>query len=177
MRHITKDAWLGFLFLAIGLLILFVWIPLDTDTGFIEKVRRSWVIGDSLAPSISAVIISLSALWLIFSAQLGNATKPPDAIDIYFVLKFFLLLVAALLIMRWAGPLLIEDYRPLRDTMPWKLIGYMAGGTVMVSGLICFVERKVTLKRVALGFLITLAVALIYDLPFEDLLLPPNGDV
>ena len=82
----------------------------------------------------------------------------------------------ALVVMRFAGPLAAElaagDYRPLRDDPPWKYIGFVAGGALLIFSLNALVER-----RLALAIAIALALALAWDLPFEDLLLPPNGDV
>jgi hypothetical protein len=38
----------------------------------------------------------------------------------------------------------IGSYRQLRDTVPYKYLGYLAGGTVMVGGLIAAVEQRLT---------------------------------
>jgi len=51
--------WLGWLGIALCGLMLFVWIPLDVDTGIIEKVRRQVTLGDSFAPTVAALIIGL----------------------------------------------------------------------------------------------------------------------
>ena len=84
--------------------------------------------------------------------------------------------------MRWGGPSLAEamtgqDYRPQRDTVPWKYLGFLMGGTTMIAALIFVVERQVRWSRVLIALGVTLFLALFYDVPFEDLLLPPNGDV
>ena len=50
--------------IAAALLIAFVWVPLDTDTGMIEKVRRQVTIGDSLAPTLAAMFIGVGGLLL-----------------------------------------------------------------------------------------------------------------
>ena len=85
--------------------------------------------------------------------------------------------------MRWLGPLAVElfgaegSYRALRDTAPWKHLGFVAGGTLLVAGLMALVEGRLTMRGVVIGLLATFALILLYDLPFDDLLLPPNGDV
>ena len=89
--------------------------------------------------------------------------------------------------MRWTGPLAVWlagsasdtelSYRALRDTAPWKYIGYLTGGTMLVGGLIALINRCVTWRTIAIGLFVSAALAGIYDLPFEDLLLPPNGDL
>ena len=47
--RITQDATLGALVLAFGLFVVFVWAPLDSETGVAERVRGRWAIGDALA--------------------------------------------------------------------------------------------------------------------------------
>lgn len=175
MRRLTSDAWLGIFFLAIGLVILFIWIPLDTDSGLLEKVRRTTTIGDALAPSIACVILATSGMWLAISSVGKSSTifnvSPGFVFGILAILSF------SLLLMRWSGPLIIDEYRVLRDTLPWKLVGYVLGGTFLIFSLISIVEKRLSAIRLFLAIAITLAIGLIYDLPFEDLLLPPNGDV
>ena len=65
----------------------------------------------------------------------------------------------------------------MRDTAPWKYIGFILGGVVLIAGLIALVEGRVSLRGVVLGLMATFALIVVYDLPFDDLLLPPNGDV
>jgi hypothetical protein len=43
--------------------------------------------------------------------------------------------------------------------------------------LIGFATRSWKLQYLAIGLIAALCMALFYDLPFEDLQLPPNGDV
>ena len=93
-----------------------------------------------------------------------------------------LCLLVSMALMRWAGPALVEaitdtEYRPLRDTAPWKYVGFVMGGTTMILSLIVLVERRLRWSRVLIALAVTLFLAAFYDLPFEDLLLPPNGDV
>ncbi|MEM6465129.1 MAG: hypothetical protein AAF679_01305, partial [Pseudomonadota bacterium] len=90
--------------------------------------------------------------------------------------------VVSLALMRALGPMVTElvstqEYRILRDTAPWKYIGFAAGGLVLVTGLISVVERRFSLRALAIGVFAVTMVIVLYDLPFEDLLLPPNGDV
>jgi hypothetical protein len=84
--------------------------------------------------------------------------------------------------MRWFGPVLAGvlmegGYRPLRDTAPWKHLGFLFGGAGMIAAMISMVEGRVTLRAVLVGLAAAIGLIIIYDLPFDDLLLPPNGDV
>ena len=87
-------------------------------------------------------------------------------------------------IMRWAGPLAhqlfgAEDqtYRMLRDTAPWKFIGFFIGGAGLITALISTIERRLSWRAALISALATAALILVYDVPFDVLILPPNGDV
>ena len=56
---------LGLIFLAFALLVATVWIPLDTETGLIEKVRRQTNIGDALAPTVAACFVGIGGVLLL----------------------------------------------------------------------------------------------------------------
>lgn len=179
MRN-TSDRWLGLAFLAFALAVVFVWVPLDVDSGLVESVRRSLVIGDSLGPVCAGFVIGAGGLLAAF--------RPiPEARSITFtnlawVAGLVLLFAASLATMRYAGPAAAQafaenGYRPLRNTIPWKYIGFILGGAILVSGMAGLASRRIGGREAALGVVAALLIALAYDLPFEDLLLPPNGDV
>lgn len=89
--------------------------------------------------------------------------------------------------MRFAGPFMVEianlfrtepvEYRLLRATAGWKHIGFVLGGVTMISGIIAIVEHGFSRRGLLVGFLAVVLMIVVFDLPFEDLLLPPNGDV
>ena len=178
---------LGLCFIGLSLLLVFVWIPLDTDSGILEKVRRQVTIGDALAPTIAGLFLFVGGTILVIFER--NAPDQPeiDVVSLGFVAMVVLLLAASFLIMRYAGPTAVAvanlnaetplEYRLLRDTAPWKYIGFLLGGTVMISGLVSLIEGRFSVKSVLIGIAAVLAMIAIFDLPFDDLLLPPNGDV
>lgn len=193
------DKRLGFFALAVSLLILFAWIPLDVESGFIEKARRSLVLGDAFAPTIATVLIAIGAC-LIFIERRGkpaHSTQDTESVsashdgvqylqcdNLKYLLATLSIITVALAVMRYGGPLLVvligeEDasYRLLRDTPPWKYIGFVAGGVLLISGLIAWVERRFRFRFLVIGIIAVLVLIAVYDLPFDDLLLPPNGDV
>jgi len=92
-------------------------------------------------------------------------------------------LARVLLMMRWAGPLASwvagseAEYRLLRTTAPWKWIGFALGGVTLVTGTIAAIERRLTLRAWLIGIGAVALLIAVFDLPFDDLLLPPNGDV
>ncbi|MCP5074151.1 MAG: hypothetical protein GY947_12780 [Rhodobacteraceae bacterium] len=182
-----SNLYLGLFCLGFALLLLFVWIPLDTETGWIEKVRRQVTIGDSLAPSVAALFLLVGGFILIVVERKSPDQPQATGANMRFVFSVMLILFISLAIMRYCGPLLVLmvnmfsseplEYRLLRDTVPWKYAGYFPGGIVMIAGLIGLIEGRLTIRAVAISAIAVMALIAIYDLPFDDLLLPPNGDV
>lgn len=179
-NHLTGDKWLGLTAAIAALLLIFVWVPLDVDSGLVEKVRRQVRIGDSLGPVTAGVVILLGGILTWARPNTGAQSLSLDNLKWMAVLAATI--TAAFVVMRFAGPAvtsLLTDtpYRALRATPPWNYIGYIVGGTLLIATLISLARRKVTLSAAVVGVLASLIFALLYDLPFDDLQLPPNGDV
>ena len=170
-----------------GLAALVLWLPNDVDSGLIEKVRRRYQIGDMLAPTVALATILLGGGWLLLSKDrqpTGDIAGAARAILISLAV-----IALSLLLMRWGGPAAVwlgeavgiveagTGYRPLRDTLPWKFIGFLAGGTVMIWALGAIADGGWTWRRLVTAFLVAFVIGAVFDLPFEDLVLPPNGDV
>ena len=174
----TADRRLAYFFVVFAGLLIFVWAPLDIHTGVVETVRRRMVIGDALGPSVAGVVIAIGAILLLLRPGTGNGLTVANTA---WLASLFGLFLFSLILMRYAGPLAASwtegGYRPLRDTFPWSYIGYLIGGTVLIGGLTAFANRRATVKDFAIGFAASLVIALLYDLPFEDMILPPNGDL
>ena len=174
----NADRWLGLVFLLFAAALAFVWVPLDTETGLAEVVRRRLRPGDALGPTVAAAVIGLGALMVMLRpGQHGGLT----AGHLRWLLLLLAIFAVSFAVMRWAGPLAVEiagagDYRALRATAPWMYIGYLLGGTLMVFGLHVAVARKAGPLALMVAVLATLALTLLYGLPFDDILLPPNGD-
>lgn len=174
------DPWLGLFCVALAAAIAFIWIPLDVESGLIVKQRRAVNLGDALGPVIACAVIGLGG-FLVALQRTGQVQKLSLA-----NLRWMALLVGSiglgLALMRWSGPALTAlftdtPYRALRTSFPWSYIGYLLGGTVMTATLITLASGGFHRRFVVIGFLATLVIALLYDLPFEDILLPPNGDL
>jgi len=199
--------WLGWLALALCGVMLFVWIPLDVDTGIIEKVRRQVTLGDSFAPTVAALIIGLGGLLILLESRPAASKSAPSTAaadnktdlaiglphgsarplswsDGRHAVLVLILIAISLFLMRYVGPLLLHlfegnsaEYRLLRDTAPWKYLGFIAGGAWLIVSLIAFNERRIRWQHFAIALAAVLVLIAFYDLPFDDLLLPPNGDV
>ena len=185
-RPLNTEFVLAIIVFALSVLSIFVWIPYDVESGFFEKVRRQKFIGDSLAPTIAATIVLIAGVLIALEALRVKAVSRLDKSSLKFVLQAFLIVSLSLIMMRFSGATVVEvtnlisgeetDYRSLRDSRPWKYIGYVSGGTFMVTGLVSMLEGRISWRAVIIGLITCTAFIGIYDLPFDDLLLPPNGD-
>ena len=169
-------------------LAIFLWIPLDTSTGFIERVRGRPVIGDALAPTVACLFVILGAITVLTSECRGEDGCEGLGLDnLAYIARAIALIFLSLAIMRFAGPFAVwlsnfltgeeATYRELRATVPWSWIGYLLGGAMLVIGFMTMIERRPTHLAVAIGLAISILFVVIVDLPFDSLILPPNGDV
>ncbi|THH36678.1 hypothetical protein E4Z66_06925 [Aliishimia ponticola] len=172
--------------LAIAVVMVVIWIPMDVDTGLIEQVRRRVTIGDSLAPTVAAGVIGLGALILLIGGERVPSGSLSGA-NLWFIALLLVCFAVGFALMRWTGPAAVWvantftgqdlDYRPLRDTAPWKYLGFVAGCTFVIAALISAVQGRLTLQALLVGLGASLAMIAVFDWPFDNLLLPPNGDV
>ncbi|MEM8730912.1 MAG: hypothetical protein AAGF79_13450 [Pseudomonadota bacterium] len=181
MKNLSANAVLGLACIALALVVIFLWVPLDTDTWLVERARGRNTVGDSLAPTLAGVFILVAGLMLLREERLKD--ERPSLENLTFIGAMCLFGIIALVAMRWAGPLAVslfaqgEEYRLLRDTLPWKYIGFATGGGFLVLSMVAFIEERVSILGVFVAILSVVLIILLYDVPFEDVLLPPNGDV
>lgn len=179
--HRRTSLVLGLLVLAFAIFVALVWVPMVSASGMIENVRRRVVIDDALAPTLAAVFLGLGGL-LVALFERDETPWQITRQNLGYLAAILLILIASFAVMRWLGPFVAgalteEGYRTLRDTAPWKYLGFLVGGAGMIAGMIIYVEGQFTLRSVLIGLATALALIAVYDLPFDDLLLPPNGDV
>ena len=183
------DFLLGCLCLLFSLLLIFIWIPLDTESGILERIRSRRVVGDAMAPSIAAALLGLAGMLLCIES-IRNKLRRERSLGkehLFFLCKLLIIITISILLMRWIGPSWVtifaqfnhdmNSYRELRDTVPWKYLGYLCGGSFLIFSLIALVEHRLRWRSLLIALAATVILIAIYDLPFEDLLLPPNGDV
>nr|WP_319383761.1 hypothetical protein [uncultured Roseibium sp.] len=179
-KHSTNPV-LGLACIVFALVVALVWIPLDTDTWLVERSRGKYIVGDSLAPALAALFILVAGLMLLIERRTEDTR--PSLENLKFIGAMVALGAASILVMRWAGPAAVglfqgdQEYRLLRDTPPWKYVGFALGGGLLVFSMIAFVEGKPSLRAGLIALLAIAGIIMLYDLPFDDVLLPPNGDV
>ena len=180
--HPRTNIFIGLFIVVFALFVALVWVPLDAETGLVEMVRRQINIGDALAPTVAAFFIGLGRLLLLLFERKDTNQSGLTLASLNFIGLKIVVLVVGFLIMLFAGPIAVSllggdvEYRLLRDTAPWKYAGYFLGGTFIISGLIAQAEERFFGRSVLIGICVVVGLIVIYDLPFEDLLLPPNGD-
>tara|TARA_R110002126_G_scaffold191205_1_gene339323 strand:+ start:4475 stop:5029 length:555 start_codon:yes stop_codon:yes gene_type:complete len=184
MRRNYTDLALGLGVLLLALLAIFAWIPNDSATAAIMKVRGRVSIGDAMAPIAAFVLVAVAGLLIAWKARKKEVTYYISRRNCAFIALLTSMFLVSILLMRWTGPVLVslfgpEDstYRDLRDTMPWKLSGFVVGGTFLVSGLMSLMQRKPSWTSIFVGVLTVTFLIAVFDVPFPDLLLPPNGDL
>ena len=173
-------------------LTLGIWIPNDIESGLVETFRRQTTIGDAMAPTMLATGIFIVALamglisWLRSRFGYKERQVGLDRLSIEFLFRLAAVIVLGLLLIPYCGPLSVDlinalggeigSYRVLRDTVPYKYIGYFLGGFVMIFGIIWLIEQRPTRSAALVSLVAVIVLIVLYDLPFDDLLLPPNGD-
>jgi hypothetical protein len=185
---------LGGLCLAFSLLTLFVWIPLDVTGGMFESARGQTHVGDAMAPTVIAVGMALMSVLFIVGAWMSSRAGKTSAQDsgrvtfanLRFLLCLAFVLASGMALMVYCGPWAVAvaklfgaqvtDYRALRDELPWKYIGFVVGGFWLSVGLMAFIKHTLRWQDAAIALLVVVAIALAIDLPFDNLLLPPNAD-
>jgi len=182
---------LAIFFSLASLLTLFVWIPLDIETGVIETFRRRVTIGDAMAPTIMAVAI------LVVSVVMGiltvfqpaeNSSDVKEDLDkqsFVFLARLVIVVSIGLVLMVYLGPMVVDlintlggeigSYRNLRASYPYKLIGYVFGGFVLIFGIISVVENRFSMNGALVSIIAVVVITMLYEVPFDNLLLPPNG--
>lgn len=186
------DRWnlaLAVTFAALSLLTLFVWIPADVQSGIVDTFRRRTTIGDAMTPTVTAAAILAVSIVLGISALTGRGSSAGPALDFRsadFLTRLVLVVAISLGLMATLGPLTVDvlnqlgadigSYRQLRDTAPYKYIGFAVGGFTLVFGLIRTVEGRFSIGAALFAAIGVVALVLLYDVPFDDFLLPPNGD-
>ncbi|WP_424987017.1 hypothetical protein [Microbulbifer sp. S227A] len=181
--NLIRDLSVAIIGVVLSLILLLVWIRLDIETGLIDEWRRTIRIGDALLPTIGAIGVLGSALWIGLSAYLWPDNEAGAEFSAPLLVLVLGIQLVSFVLMLWVGPVLIAlfadegvTYRLKLDSVPWKYTGFLAGGTFMIFALKSLLERSFTLRSLGIAFLATAVMAFLYDVPFDNMLLPPNGD-
>ncbi|MGH1464100.1 MAG: hypothetical protein ACRBBQ_01950 [Cognatishimia sp.] len=179
-----RDIAVGVIGCVFALLTLLVWIPNDIDTGVIDVWRRTVRIGDAMLPSFAALGALVASAVVGVRGIMREPDKQSRIINPFFMVMSLVIFVIGFTLMLYAGPVLLllikgegASYRLMFDTAPWKYVGFVLGGTTIVLSFMALASHRISWRLVFIAAMSTLFIALLYDLPFDNLLLPPNGDV
>lgn len=186
----SVEFWVGLIALILSLIALFLWVPFDSETPPIYTFRRQTYIGDAMLPMVAAAGIAICALVHVLLSYLrkdhkggGNPFDPQTAI---FFGIFGAICIVSFVLMFWSGAAAVAlfaqtgdetvTYRQMRGALPWKYIGFVLGGFTLVFGITSLIEGGFNAKRVLSSILAVVALIVLFDVPFDTILLPPNGD-
>lgn len=97
---------LGLICIVFATALTFIWIPFDTESGIVEKVRGRFNIGDALAPTVAACFILFGGILLLVSERSAPDQPALGKSHITFIASLMAVAVTGLLVMRFAGPVL-----------------------------------------------------------------------
>jgi len=190
----APDPWnigFGVVVLVLALATLFLWIPGDIKGGFIEANQTGKPEpGDAFFPVIlSGLMLILAAVQLagaLFSRKPQPASGKITSDNFKFLLFFYAVVLTGLTIMYWLGPLVVDalrgagaidnTYRQLVDTAPYKYIGYVVGGFLMISALIIWAEGRVRVHAILTVAIVIGLLIGVLDVLLHNIQLPPNAD-
>lgn len=178
-----------------AILALFVWFPRDIIGSFIETNQVGKIgPGDAFFPVLLAsAILGLSIIHLV-ATLLQRRSGGDTAItigkltgaNIWFLVRFHLVVLAALFTMYVLGPLVVSavnalfgselKYKALVDTIPYKYVGYAVGGCLLTVPLIAWAERGLRIRSFIIVLATIIASILIFDVLLSNVQLPPNAD-
>jgi hypothetical protein len=193
MKIFSWTLGLAVFFIIASIFTLFIWIPNDIETGVIEIFRRRVTIGDAMAPTMVATGILIISVCLGIDAIVDGARSsnpiPEKVLDresFIFLFKMTVVITLGLSLIFFTGPLCVElsnvltgeadSYRYLKASFPYKYIGYLVGGFILVFGIISLIENRFSGSAAWITILTVLLLIILYDVPFNNLLLPPNAD-
>lgn len=176
-----------------SLIALIWWIPGDIESGILIQERYSVHIGDAMLPTGLALILLVLSGALIVQSLFRRRSGPApsdeagmlDASGAINLLIMTGIVGASVALMVWTGPVLVDalngmgvtdkSYRQLSDTAPFKYSGFALGGFVMVFGLTSWVQGRTSWRAALTASGMVVFLIVLYDVPFDGLLLPPNG--
>jgi len=196
-QRTAPDPWdigFGAVTLVGAVLALGLWFPNDIAGAFIEYSPAGKAQpGDAFFPILLAsalLVLSVVQLLGAFRSRTERLSLDSGAAltlaNLEFLLKFFAIVLTGLAVMYWLGPLttgalralgvIDQTYRQLVDTVPYKYLGYVTGGFLMICGMITWAEGQVTRRAVLTVAIVLAASVVIFDLLLSNIQLPPNAD-
>lgn len=172
--------------LALAIVAVTVWFPYDIAGSFMQKTLTGRIQpGDAFYPTVLAAILGLlGAIQMLASLR---RTGDRSAVGLSFENLRFLVVLCVLLglsglLCYGLAPWLAETlnggraYRLLRDTAPWKFLGFVLAAPALIWPMVALSEHRVSLRGVLFvgGFVAILLV--VFGIALPDTFLPPNAE-
>ncbi len=170
-----------------GLILQFYLIDAFSNGEGVEFKRGRAFIGDAYFPRLIAIALILFGLCLAASSlrRRQDALRPSGLFAPASFLALGLLglaLGAAWVVTYLIVPTIVEvlistDPRALYLQTPWRQLPFVLGAFFVPLILISAAERKVRIRTLIISLLFPAILGAIYTVPFDDLFLPPVGDL
>lgn len=180
---------------AFAAVALFVWFPRDIAGGFIVRNAVGKIgPGDAFFPVLLAsAILILSLLDLALNGVRSARNVPPASTvgrltfgNLVFLVRFHAAVLAGLIVMFWLGPALVAvqneltggalQYRQLADAVPYKYVGFVAGGLIVTLPTIAWAERRWSVRSALIALFVVVMMIVVFDVLLKNVQLPPNAD-
>jgi hypothetical protein len=178
-----------------ALIALVVWFPRDITGGFIETNEVGKVgPGDAFFPVLLAVsILLLSVIDLLVNAirmardfPMTGGVGRLTVGNLVFLARFHVAVLVGLIVMYSLGPVVVAvrnalssdvlHYRQLVDAVPYKYIGFIAGGFIVTLPTIAWAERRWSPRSALIVLAVLVTMIFVFDILLTNVQLPPNAD-
>ena len=167
--QLSRDQKTGAIFILMAILLVFVWIPSTSTPAILKKSAARSASAIHWRPPLPGPSFLIGGLGLlVFGGNSGEAEAPTDLLALRFAAILFGVYFVSFLVMLVVGPAAVwlanlftgseQEYRLLRDTAPWKYLGFATGGTLAVAGTISLLEGRATLRALVTGILAVCAM-------------------
>lgn len=188
---LSWDVSIGLFSIVLSVAAITLWFPHDIAGGFTETTLTGRVQpGDAFYPTVLATLLGVLGLAQVLNGlraarSAGEVDGPAPALDtgnLGFVLILGAILgvsgVLCYLLSPWLSELANggKAYRLLRDTAPWKFLGFVLGALALIWPLIVLCQHRVS-RSGSLFALVAVAILLVvFGMALPDTFLPPNAE-
>lgn len=177
---------IGLFGLALAIVAVTVWFPYDIAGSFMETTLTGRVQpGDAFYPTVLAVLLGLLGLIQMFSGlrKAGNRGATGLTLEnLHYLLVLCALLGISALLCYGLAPWLAETlnggraYRLLRDTAPWKFLGFGLAAPALIWPMVVLSERRVSLRGAIFVAVFVTILLVVFGMALPDTFLPPNAE-
>ena len=177
---------IGVFGLALAIVAVTVWFPYDIAGSFMQKTLTGRVQpGDAFYPIVLAALLGLlGAIQMLASLRkTGERTSGELSLEnLRFLIGLCAFLAISALLCYGLAPWLAETvnggrpYRLLRDTAPWKFLGFGLAAPALIWPMVVLSERRVSLRGAIFVAVFVAILLVVFGMALPDTFLPPNAE-